>query len=449
MNANNSSKNLYETSDKKYQDPTCGPIKENLYNQNSSDELDVGEGYLTNDISKKFDNLTNLEDNMRKLNQVLETSIKSSYRTRYEYNLNDYKKNFQTETLKDHDSVDAVDDLESEKNSKKIVENFDEDENVILSKRFFAEKNTNVAKKPTAHKASLTDKSDNYQNTLNLKNKQNNIAEFEEVERVSPKKTELKNNVVKNNVDFYQQKSLNNANYSNSNLNPHNNIGNTYNDDNFQNLNNLGAPNNNIYKTYNSANNLNRKTIQPINNFAQLNHQFESFNLDDVLKTADNLSKNKKGVEVVNNKRVEIAQKVYDIQKLKKINTPNPNENGNFNNINDDSIQNNFYSTADKNYNEYDNYNTYSDTNFTNNNSKKEVDEFDYLKNLLMKTQMQIQNFNKEFDNDTDIKEFNRDNARKNNYSTEYQHQHDKIYILDSAKDTIPRKQPKPTKPVI
>ena len=405
---------------------------------------------------------------MRKLNQVLETSIKSSYRTRYEYNLNDYKKNFQTESPKKPNYLDenyySEKEIENNKNkNKNILEDYDynnddEENNVISSKRFFAEKNANLAKRPsTAAKVSLADKSDNYQNTLIIKNKQNGFAQFEEVERISPKKTTLKNNIVKTKAEFQQHPTPedkidysfpyenDNSQYSKAvSINNNTNKNEVFNQ-------NYSTTYGNTFSSSNVISNsseLNRKTNLPSNNFAQLNYQFESFNLDNVLKTADDLSKYNKGGVEINNKRVEIANKVYDIQKLKKIQVPNVNKKNNLKN-NDNFMQSNLYSTTDKNLYENDNFNSYSETNFTNNNNnvKTEDDEFDYLKNLLMKTQMEIQNFNNEFDYAGDSNDFNRNRTGGSLYYTN--NRQENIYVPDSTKDFIPRKQPKPTKPNI
>jgi len=423
---------------------------------------------------------------MRKLNQVLETSIKSSYRTRYEYNLNDYKKNFQMEPhQQQHNYLEEEAKENSENEKKKVVVkeefdyNEDEEDNVILSKRFFAEKNPNLALKPTKPAKTFLaadnfDKSDKYQNTLNLQNKQNSFAEFEEVERIIPQKTALNNNnyksnIVKTKADFQQQltSAENKTDYSYSNKNTNNNYSNKesakenvvkINNDKLDNSYTKNYRNSYINNISNNSSNLNPNNKNPpsLNNFTQLNHQFESFNLGDVLKTADNISKNKNtsGVEHHNNKRVEITNKVYDIHKLKKMNVSNPDENNILNNNFNNNKKDYFYSANDnKNSLENDNYNSYSDTNFTNNknnNVKKEADEFDYLKNLLMKTQMEIQNFNNEFDNNNNVdfnNDFNRNSIGKSVYYSKNNNTQESIYNQDSAENTIPRKQPKPTKP--
>ena len=408
---------------------------------------------MKSDITQKFDNLTNLEDNMRKLNQVLETSIKSSYRTRYEYNLNDYKKNFETASYKESNYLDEKDNFDkgnininAESSSKNIVEDFQEEDNVISSKRFFAEKNSNFTKNPKNEKNNFVDKSYNYKNTINLKNKNNRFADFEEVERMSPKKTSLNNNLVKSKEKDFQPKTTYNTDYSYTNQISNSPKINNQNDFESTNNGNANFNNNNNQKAKNTFD-LNSKKNHPITNFAELNHQFESFNLDDVLKTADTLSKNKKSVKV-DNRRVEISYKVYDIQNLKKINVANPKGNNSNNNTpNNDYLPTKFYSATDKKIYDNDNFNTYSDTNFTN-NSKKEEDEFDYLKNLLMKTQMEIQNFNQEFDNDCDFKNIYRNKSEKNPKYSSFKPD-DKLHFPDSEKDTFPRKQAKPTKPVI
>lgn len=417
--------------------------------ENFSNE-DKNDGFLSNDISKKFDNLTNLEDNMRKLNQVLETSIKSSYRTRYEYNLNDYKKNFETNNYNQINNFDdngkLIEDYNGDKNddfSKNIVEDFEDDDNIILSKRFYAEKNTNKNKKiNNTNKNNFVDKSDNFQNTINLRTKNNNFADFEEIEQIVPKQTLIDNN----NNDFLNRKThdkskgQSRSNYPNMNYNSNTFSNSAYNkndenNENFDRKNDNKLSNFNQKRSSDIKTNINRKMRSPINNFAELNHQFESFNLDDVLKTADNLGKNKQSIEV-NNKRVEISNKIYDMNKLKKINSVDTTHNNTFNKA---YVKNDIYDNT--------HFNSYSNTNYTN-NSKKGDDEFDYLKNLLMKTQMEIQNFNEEFDDDVNSHKIIRNNSLNKVFNSS-NNLKENNYYSDSTKETIPRKQPKPQKPSI
>ena len=49
---------------------------------------------INEDISKKFSDLLGLEENMRKLNLILEDSVKSSYKIRHDFNLDEYKSTY-------------------------------------------------------------------------------------------------------------------------------------------------------------------------------------------------------------------------------------------------------------------------------------------------------------------------------------------------------------------
>lgn len=431
---------------------------------------------MNTDITKKFDDLSNLEENMRKLNQVLETSIKSSYQTRYEYNLNDYKKNFninsysdyqisESNFIKENNSTNINKNYLISKNQMADLENDDldyEEENVILSKKFYAEKNNNLNKnKHHIIKSNLIDKNENFQNTLNLKNK-NNFAQFEEVEKIRPTKTELNKNFIKKNFNNkYFPKENAELNHSLSpkkeiyenviKNNPYD-IDFDYNKDSLNvnktlNVTNMYQENNFNYHS-NSINYKNKNSTNSSSNFV-------GFNVENVLKTADNINKNKNGKDAIN-KRIEVPSNVYDIQKLKKVN--------NYSNQKDDCFDeissSDFFSAEDKNFSKNQD-NIYSESNFKNNinsNSnekpfnlkKKDEDEFDYLKNLLMKTQMDIQNFNDEFDDKN--KSLTNNKIQKNtlnSFSSNYNNinKSNNFYDQGSTQDRLPRKEPKPTKP--
>ena len=89
----------------------------------------------------------------------------------------------------------------------------------------------------------------------------------------------------------------------------------------------------------------------------------DSFNLDEVLKTADTIgrnsnsngkNKNKIPMKISNNKSINNHRNIYDIEKMNKF------EN-------------------EENSNEYNN-------NFSQGGKKNQENEMDYIKNLLMKT---------------------------------------------------------------
>ncbi len=379
---------------------------------------------------------------MKKLNKVLETSIKSSYRTRYEYNLNDYKKNFILE------NDDGTEFFNNNMNNKREIidnlgkDNYDDEENVIYSKRFYSEKNPNLDNKNLVinkfkNKEYMIDKNFNFQNTLNLKNKIDNIAEFEEIQKNNPYKSNLihKSDGTKNlNLSDNDKNISNNPYRSNPN--------NFHETEKYQ----LNQTNESIFGDINFKKNILKKNNLPINNFSQLNYQFESFNVNEVLKTADNLGKNNYKNDK-NYKRVDIPNKVFDIDKLRK--TSNINFKDEKNDIsttdhNSDIYQdNNSFNINNSDLNKH--YfidNSHGEKNFLNTDinsflHKKEEDSYDYLKNLLMKTQIEIQNFNNEFDNNSlDINLYKK-NSNKNLYSD------------NKIMDIIPRKEPKPSKPII
>jgi hypothetical protein len=64
------------------------PIKNNLDQDNIEEEDDIV--FMNENIKKKFENLSDIEDSMKKLNQILEISSKSSLKMRTDYELKSY-----------------------------------------------------------------------------------------------------------------------------------------------------------------------------------------------------------------------------------------------------------------------------------------------------------------------------------------------------------------------
>lgn len=520
MNSNEiqiDAKDQYLTKNKKFLNKDLTDLdynttnKKPIPNYNYEQKVDKDDS-MVDDINTKFNDLSNLEDNMKKLNEVLETSIKSSYRMRYEFNLNDYKKNFTSELnipkyeIKEYDTDHNNTSLRknlSEANEHELKNRYEYKNSNSeiahyanqdpLSKKFYSEKNGDLKKnntistKKNSHKTENNNNNNNnftkeekFQYAYNLNNNTNsNFAAFENCEN------DYQNNVVNkkskgNNSEYNQilaegdemnENDFNEINYVNNNKNIQN-IQN-FQEPTFRNTHFIDKPNNAIYNSnicddvnYNNYNVGKHKNPKISNH--KINNNYQSFNVDKVLKTADEIGKSKeniitKNIKDENRKRIEIPRKVYDMQKIEKKNFDKDNKGY-------------FYSELEQNkdeyyYNSLKNYeiedinetnlmnNTYFSPNASNPKGKKEEDEFDYIKNLLVKTQIDIQSFNKEFDNESgDIKNYsnmNRNHNSKNNFKNKEENQsinkyeNNNIYVQDTLQEHLPRKQPKPVKPFL
>lgn len=166
-------------------------LKKSNFNYLEDDIQDDGNILDFNEnLIKKFDNLTNIEDSMKKLNQILDFSVKSSYKAKYENEFND-KRDINKVVKNNPDIME-----EEEDNLQDILFNTKKDDNLNMYLQ-------NPIPNANPNKTPLPKNKDNYSNNIN-----NSAQAPKNVYEMATRKVEINRKII--DVDSAHKTNSNN-----------------------------------------------------------------------------------------------------------------------------------------------------------------------------------------------------------------------------------------------